>query len=152
MKPRRKYFLRRLWVIYRRKKMIARESFGGDLFLDIVSETGEGLDEFMVIWKMAGRNYSQIKNKQDLVARLDGVAAICKLVGSRSSRVITGSRLKPSEVVQLLYLLKMFGCLARRCWKREAESRILKSQQKSFWMREGDFFAYTRKSIWMELA
>ena len=41
LKLRRKYFLRRLWVIYRRKKYITQESFGEELSSDVVSEYGE---------------------------------------------------------------------------------------------------------------
>ena len=66
------------------------------------------MNDFMVIWKMLGGNYSQLKNKPDEVVRLDDVTVNWKLEGIRSSQIITGSRYEPSESVQPPALLKMW--------------------------------------------
>ena len=39
--------------------------FGRKLSSDVVSETEVLLDDFMAIWKLAGRMYSRLKNKLD---------------------------------------------------------------------------------------
>ena len=72
------------------KKMISWESFCGELSLDVVSENGEWLDDFMVIWQLSGRKYGQLKKKLDEVAQLDDVTVNWKLVGSRSNWIIAG--------------------------------------------------------------
>ena len=66
-----------------------RRSFGEELSSDIVSETGELLDDFMVILEMAGENYYQLKNKLKEVFQLDDVTVNWKLVGGQSSQIIT---------------------------------------------------------------
>ena len=66
-----------------------RRSIGEELSSDIVSETGELLDDFMVILEMAGENYYQLKNKLKEVFQLDDVTVNWKLVGGQSSQIIT---------------------------------------------------------------
>ena len=45
----------------------------------------------MVILKLAGRSYSQIKKEMDEVIQLDDITINWKLVGSISSQIIPGS-------------------------------------------------------------
>ena len=43
--------------------MIPRDIFGGELPLELVSETVEWIDDFILIWEMARRNYFWFKKK-----------------------------------------------------------------------------------------
>ena len=54
--------------------------------------------------KLSGRRLSQPRKKLIEVVQLDDVTVNRKLAGSRSSKIITGSRYKHSEVVQLTFL------------------------------------------------
>ena len=84
-----------------KNKIITRESFGRELYLDVVSENGEWLDNFMVIWELDGIKYSPLKKKLDEVVRLDDITFNWKLAGSRSSQITTCLRYEPIEVIQL---------------------------------------------------
>ena len=66
-----------------------RESFVGELYLGVVLETGEWLDEFMVIWEFLGIKYFRLKKKLDEVIQLDDVMVNWKLAGIRSSQIVT---------------------------------------------------------------
>ena len=59
--------------------MVAQESFVGDLSSEVVSETGKWLDDFMVIWELAGREYFWLKYQLDEVVWIDYVMVNCKL-------------------------------------------------------------------------
>ena len=89
--------------------MIAWESFGWELSLDIVSITGVWLDEFSIIRKLAGRRSSWLmilsRKKQIEFVQLDDIIFNWKLAGSRSSWTITGLSYKPIEFVQMFFLM-----------------------------------------------
>ena len=62
-----------------------------------------------------GRKFSQLKKELDEVVQLDEITINWILVGSRPSRIITGSIYEPSEFFQLPALLRMWGRLEIKC-------------------------------------
>ena len=58
----------------------------------------------MVILKLAGKRLIQNRNKLSKDVELYEITVNCKLVGSRSSQIITGSIYKPLEVVKLQHI------------------------------------------------
>ena len=56
----------------------------------------------MVILKMAGRRLIRLRKKLVEFVTLDDVIDNWKLAGSISSRIITGLRYKPNEVIQVI--------------------------------------------------
>ena len=130
--------------------MIVQESFGGELSSDVFSDTGEWLYHFTFIWNFAGRRFSWLIKKLGEVIQLDDIMFNWKLVGSRSIQIITSSRYKTSEVVQLPSLLTMWCHLAGKSRKRYLASRILKSGQNKFLMRWGEFFVDGQCAVWKE--
>ena len=62
---------------------------------------------------------------------MDDITVNWKWEGSRLSRIITGSRYKTSEVVQLLALLKIWGLLDKKMLKERVSEATLEEWSKN---------------------
>ena len=139
MKLIRKYFLNMLWVIYRQKKFNLGE------FWCVVIFGFSCLSWKVTGWihghlKIGGEKYIQTKRKLNETVWLYDATVYYILAGNRLSQIKTGSRYKPSEIVQLPSLLTIRGRLERKCRRIESVIRRLNIGQNEFWMIWGNFF------------